>query len=146
MSITYGPFDSLYSPIVIDNVVQTGRLNIELSQSNATAEGIVVDRIGRPVPGAEVVLVPRGNRRRADRYLATTADAGGNFRLTGIPAADYALLAFEDIEPQEYLVFAYNAAAFTRYTINAHTLNSGASDAQLRLVAIPAEETAGGIR
>ena len=59
---------------------------------------------------------------------------------------DYAVLAFEDIEPQAYFVFAYDTAAFNRYTVTAQTLNSGASNNQLRLVAIPAEETAGGIR
>jgi hypothetical protein len=145
-SVAYGPFDALFTPITINNATPVSRLTIELVQSNATAEGIVVDRVGRPVPGAEVVLVPRGNRRRADRYLATTADAGGTFRLAGIPAMDYAVLAFEDIEPQAYFVFAYDNVVFNRYTVTAQTLSSGASNNQLRLVAIPAEETAGGIR
>ena len=143
-SITYGSFDYLFTPIVINNA-PVSRLNIELTQSNATAEGVVVDRVGRPVPGANVVLVPRGNRRRPDRYMSTIADAGGNFRVTGIPAMDYALLAFEDIEPGAYFVFSYDTAAFNRYSVPAQTLNSGTSNTQLRLVAIPAEETAGGI-
>ena len=144
-SIAYGPFDSLFTPITINNSTPVSRLNIELAQGTATAEGIVVDRVGRRVPGAEVVLVPRGNRRRADRYKTTIADAGGNFRVTGIPNMDYAVLAFEDIEPQAYFVFAYDNEAFNRYTVTAQTLNSGASNKQLRLVAIPSEETAGGI-
>jgi hypothetical protein len=58
---------------------------------------------------------------------------------------DYALLAFEDIEPGAYFVFSYDTAAFNRYSVPAQTLNSGTSNTQLRLVAIPAEETAGGI-
>jgi hypothetical protein len=136
----------LFTPITINNSTPVSRLNIELAQGTAAAEGIVVDRVGRPVPGADVVLVPRVNRRRADRYKATIADAGGNFRVTGIPNMDYAVLAFEDIEPQAYFVFAYDNEAFNRYTVTAQTLNAGASNNQLRLVAIPAEETAGGIR
>jgi hypothetical protein len=145
-SVAYGLLDALFTPITVNGATPVNRLTIDLAQSNATAEGIVVDRGGRPVPGAEVVLVPRGNRRRADRFLITTADAGGNFRLAGIPAMDYAVLAFEDIEPQAYFVFVYDNGAFNRYTVTAQTLSSGASNNQLRLVAIPAEETAGGIR
>lgn len=145
-SITYGRFDSLFTPIEINNGTPAGQLSIDLAQSNATAAGAVVDRLGRPVPGAEVVLVPKGNRRRADRYRSATADAGGNFRITGIPnGMDYSVLAFEDIEPQSYFVFAYDDAAYSRYTLAAPTLPALASNLEFRLIAIPAEETAGGI-
>jgi hypothetical protein len=145
-AIRYGPFDALYAPINVNNASPVNQLNIEVAQSNATAQGVVVDRAGRPAPGAEVVLVPRGNRRRADRYLTTIADAGGSFRIAGIPAMDYAILAFEDIGPQEYFVFAYDDNAFNRYTATAQKLSPGVSNTELRLVAIPAEETAGGLR
>lgn len=144
-SISYGAFDSLFAPINIDNDRPVGQLNIDLAQSNAIAAGIVIDRLGRPVPGAEVVLVPKGNRQRADRYRATTADAGGNFRITGIPQIDYSVLAFEDIEPQSYFVFGYDDAAYNRYTVSAQTLPASQSNVEFRLVAIPTEETAGGI-
>ena len=145
-SITYGRFDSLFTPIEINNGTPAGQLNIDLAQSNATAAGTVVDRLGRPVPGAEVVLVPKGNRRRADRYRSATADAGGNFRITGIPnGMDYSVLAFEDIEPQSYFVFAYDDAAYNRYTLAAPTLPAQANNLEFRLVATPADETAGGI-
>jgi len=146
-SITYRFVDSLFSPISVNSSVP-GTLDIQLSQSTGTAEGIVVDRAGNPVPGAEVVLVPRDvrSRRRADRYLSTIADAGGNFRVSGIPPADYTLLAFEEIEPQAYFAFAYDLALFNRYTVSGQALNAGASSAQLRVVALPAAETAGGLR
>jgi Carboxypeptidase regulatory-like domain len=144
-SITYGLVDSLFAPININNATPVGQLNIDLAESNAIAAGVVVDRLGRPVPGAEVVLVPKGNRRREDRYRSVTADAGGNFRITGIPAMEYAVLAFEDIDPQSYFVFAYDDAAYNRYTIAAPTLPALSSNMEFRLVAIPADETAGGI-
>jgi hypothetical protein len=144
-SIRYGPFDSLFMPIEINNRVPVNQLSIDLAQSNATAAGVVVDRAGRPVPGAEVVLIPKGNRRRADRYRAVRADAGGNFRITGVPPMDYAVLAFEDIEPQSYFVFGYDDAVYNRYTIQAQTLPALMSNLEFRLVATPAEETAGGI-
>jgi len=144
-SITYGPFDSLFTPININNGTPVNQLNLDLAQSNAGAAGIVVDRVGRPVPGAEVVLVPKGNRRRADRYRAATADAGGNFRITSIPPMDYAVLAFEDIEPQSFFVFGYDDAAYNRHIAAAQTLPALMSNLEFRLVAIPAEETSGGI-
>jgi len=144
-SVTYGIVDSLFTPININNATPVGQLNIDLAQSNAIAAGVVVDRLGRPVPAAEVVLVPKGNRRRADRYRVATADAGGNFRITGIPAMDYAVLAFEDIEPQSYFLFAYDDAAYNRHTIAAPTLPALMSNLEFRLVATPADETAGGI-
>jgi hypothetical protein len=146
-SITYGPFESLFTPIEINSATPVRQLNIDLAQSNATAAGVVVDRVGQPVPGAEVVLVPKGSRRRADRYRSVTADAGGNFRITGVPLGmEYAVLAFEDIDPQAYFVFSYDDAAFNRYTLAAPILPSTISNLELRLVAIPAEQTAGGIR
>ena len=144
-SIRYGPFDSMFTPIEVNNGSPVNQLNIDLAQSNATAAGVVVDRIGRPVPGAEVVLVPKGKRRRADRYRTATADAGGNFRISGVPPIDYAVLAFEDIEPQSYFVFGYDDAAYNRYTIPAQTLPALMSNLEFRLVATPAEDTAGGI-
>jgi hypothetical protein len=145
--LTYRGRDSLLTPIYIDSS-PVGRLDIVVIQSTSVAAGVVVDRNGRAVPGADVVLVPRDNRSRirADRYLATTADAGGNFRIEGIPALDYAVLAFEDIEPQAYFAFAYDAALHARHTISAPILNAGSTNNQMRLLAVPASDTAGGIR
>jgi Carboxypeptidase regulatory-like domain len=141
-SIPYRATDGL-GGIRVDSTA--GRLDIQLSTSNATAEGIVVDRSARPVPGAEVVLVPRAFRARPDRYKATTADAGGNFRVTGIPPGDYVAFAFEELEPQAYYAFSYDPGLFTRYVGQGKTLDPGGNP-QMRLIAIPASETAGGFR
>ena len=145
-TITYGARDALLAPAVIGTSVP-GRLDIQVA-GGVVAEGVVVDRGGSSVAGAEVVFVPRDflSRRRADRYLVATADAGGNFRVSGIPATDYAILAFEQIEGQAYYAFAYDLGLFSRYTVNAPRLNTNGSNSQLRLVAIPAGETAGGLR
>jgi len=146
-SVTNRGRDGLLAPVYVDSSF-VGRIDIQLFPSAATASGVVLDRAGRAVPGAEVVLVPRDirSRLRGDRYLATTADAGGNFRIEGIPSIDYAVLAFEDIEPGAYFAFAYDAALHGRHTINATILTAGSSNNKLQLVAIPAADTAGGIR
>jgi hypothetical protein len=143
---SYRAADALFYPITVDSSF-AGRLDIQLTQSNITAEGVVVDRAGRPSPGAEVVLIPRDirSRRRADRYFAARADGAGGFRINGIPSADYVLLAFEEIEPGAYYAFAYDGALFNRYATNAPTLIAASAN-PLRLVAIPADETAGGLR
>jgi hypothetical protein len=143
-SIRYRAGNGLTAPIRVDSGVP-GRLDIQLAVSNVTAEGVVVDRAARPVPGAEVVLVPRVNRDRPDRYLSTTADAGGNFRVRGIPPGDYVVLAFEEIEPEAYYAFSYSPSLFTSYVGKGQILSAG-GDSQMRLVAIPASETAGGLR
>jgi hypothetical protein len=146
-TITYAARDALLSPMVVGTSV-AGRLDIQIAQSALFAEGVVVDRGGSPVADAEVVLVPRDflSRRRADRYLTTRADAGGNFRINGIPSVDYAVLAFEQIDGQAYFALAYDLALFSRYTVNAPGLRTGGSNNPLRLVAIPASETVGGFR
>jgi hypothetical protein len=143
-SITYGGQNALSNPLEVRPGIN--RLDIQLGSSSVVAQGAVVDRAGRPVPGAQVVLVPRTNRTRADRYLATTSDVVGNFRISGVPPADYVLLAFEDIEPQAYFVFAYDSSAFNKYVASAPSFNAANESNQQRVVAIPAEETAGGIR
>jgi len=146
-TITYAARDALLTPVTIGTSA-AGRLDIQVAQSALIAEGVVVDRGGSSVAGAEVVLVPRDtlSRRRADRYLVTTADAGGNFRISGIPASDYVVLAFEQIEGQAYFAFAYDLGLFSRYTVNAPSLSTAGSNSHLRLVAIPASETVGGLR
>jgi hypothetical protein len=144
-AITYSARDALMTPIHVDAGV-LGRLDIQLSSNSLTAEGIVVDRSSRPVPGAEVVLVPRGFRTRADRYLMATADGGGNFRVAGIPPENYVIFAFEDLEPQAYFAFANDSALLARYTARGQILDAAGVSQQLRLIAIPATDTAGGVR
>jgi hypothetical protein len=124
------------------------RLDLQLSWSGVAAEGAAVDAAGRPVPGAEVVLIPVTYRNREDRYLRTLADPAGNFRLTGIPPGTYTLIAFEDIEPGAYYAFSYDAGLSTRYVSRGQRLDfaAGTDRQQLRITAIPAFETAGGLR
>jgi hypothetical protein len=130
--------------------VQYGRLDILISRSDIVAEGTVVDRAGQPVPGAEVVLVPPqgfARRSREDRYLNSTADAVGNFRITGVPPGTYTAFAFEEIEPGAYFVFASDSRLLNNYAPKGQVLDmEQAGRPQLRLTAVPASETSGGIR
>jgi hypothetical protein len=57
-------------------------------QSGAIIRGVVVDGVsGAPIRRAAVSLVVEQPDRESSRVLATTADSGGQFEFTGVPAA-----------------------------------------------------------
>jgi hypothetical protein len=57
-------------------------------QGGAVIRGVVVDGVsGAPIRRAAVSLVVEQPDRESSRVLATTADAGGQFEFTGVPAA-----------------------------------------------------------
>ncbi len=58
-------------------------------ESGATLAGTVSDPQGRPVAGAALTLVSRTGAAGS----ATTSDAGGDFRMQGLPAGDYLMRA-----------------------------------------------------
>jgi hypothetical protein len=144
-SIRFRGAEAMTTPIRVDSS-PPGRLDIQVARTDALAAGVVVDRSLKPVPGAQVVLVPRSVRPRADQYLTVTADGGGNFQIDGIPPiGNFLALAFEDIEPEAYFAFFNNAPLLIRYAGNGQLFNPSNSQ-PLRLFVIPASETAGGIR
>jgi hypothetical protein len=66
--------------------------------------GTVVDAERKPFAGAQVVLVPKGDRRSiASNYRVAGSDEDGNFDLRGIPPGDYQLFAWEDVEDRAWL-------------------------------------------
>jgi hypothetical protein len=146
-SIFYRARESLNTPIRVDSGGQNS-LNIQLLRSDREAEGVVVDRSLRPVPGAQIVLVPRTLSPRSDRYLTSVADAGGNFKITGIPAdiRNYMILAFEEIGPGAQYAFFYDPNVLMQYASSGQSLDAAAAGTPLRLFAIPAADTAGGLR
>jgi len=78
-----------------------GSLQVFLSPNGATVEGVVVDKDGKPVPGAEVTTVPEeAHRQRRDLYQSGSTNQLGHFRIRGISPGSYKLLAVEDDETQ----------------------------------------------
>jgi hypothetical protein len=122
-----------------------GRLEIQTARSDVAAAGVVVDRSLKPVPGAQVVLIPRSLRPRADQYLMATADGVGNFRIGGIPLiGNFLVVAFEDLAPGAQYAFINNPTLLNRYMPRGQIFDPSKSET-LRLFAVPASETAGGI-
>jgi len=74
-------------------------LEVLISQTAGAVEGVALDAAGRPLPDAQVVLIPNGNRNRTDLFRAVSADADGRFTISSIAPGDYTLAAWEILEP-----------------------------------------------
>jgi len=73
----------------------TGPLVIELSDAGATMAGVVTDRSGVPVSGAQVVLMPPINLRLDQTaYKGGTTNEQGRFTISTIRPAAYTAFAF----------------------------------------------------
>jgi hypothetical protein len=78
-------------------------LTVQLSSHGATAEGLVVDSVDKPLAGAVVVAVPQGGRKDLiDNYRITTTDQNGQFVLHGLAPTPYDIYAWEDIPDGAY--------------------------------------------
>jgi hypothetical protein len=125
-----------------------GELNVQLSTAGGVAAGVVVDREGRPVPGAQVVFMPiAGFPRREDQFKVVTADAVGKFGAGGIPPGSYRAYAFEELAAGAHFALSYNSSLASQYVNRGpvETFN-GSERKELRLVVIPVSETAGALR
>ena len=86
--------DVLGVPFTID-AGSKYELVLELSGDGGQLQGTVLDKNRRRIPNAGVVLVPPDNRRDdPTAYIATTANARGEFTIEGIRPDSYTALAF----------------------------------------------------
>jgi hypothetical protein len=145
-SVRGGAQDLLVNPLRINSNFPPS-LDIVLSSMGAAVEGVVVDRTGKPAPGAQVVLIPVSTGRE-DLYKTAWANGQGKFRIEGISPGGYSALAFEDIPPDAPFAVAFDPAMTTiRTSGRATMLRIGDSgQAELKLTMIPAAETDGVLR
>jgi protocatechuate 3,4-dioxygenase beta subunit len=96
--------ETLGSGLTIARGQSLGTLELELGHSDAQIDGLVLDAEKLPISGAQVVLVPDGDRRtRTDLYRITTTDQMGRYHVSGVSPGPYKLFAWEDIEPGAYM-------------------------------------------
>ncbi|MEZ5402099.1 MAG: carboxypeptidase-like regulatory domain-containing protein [Bryobacteraceae bacterium] len=77
-------------------------IEIVLSATAATIEGVAVDRRGEPAAGASMLILPPANDPQRDRrQFRATADQNGHFQISGIPPGDYRVYAFTGAEDGE---------------------------------------------
>lgn len=73
-----------------------GSVNVVLGRGSAV-NGTVLDDAQQPVAGAEVVLLPEGERRELNWLLKKTkTDASGAFQMVGVAPGKYRAIAFRD--------------------------------------------------
>jgi len=148
-SIRQGIYDLLPRPTnLVKNIRENaGDLDIQISGRSATAEGVALDLMGKPVPDANVVLVPTTLRNRDDRYYSVYADPGGTFRITGIAPGSYLVFAFEDLDTGAYFAMTYDDGIGARWLPRGRriALNASPDGESLKLLVVPAAETVGGM-
>jgi hypothetical protein len=71
------------------------RLSLTFEAGTETVEG-VVQRDGKPIAGAMVVLVPKDPGDHPDLFRQDQSDLDGTFALGGVVPGDYTVLAIED--------------------------------------------------
>jgi hypothetical protein len=78
-------------------------LQMVLGLQGGQVTGTVHDPTGQPRFGAQVVLVPVGNRRdRPNQYRITSSALDGQFTIRGVPPGNYTVFAWEAVEPNAY--------------------------------------------
>ena len=77
---------------------------VVLGTDGGHIDGTVADAAGKPFAGAQVVLVPKGDRRTlSSNYRVSSSDENGKFDLRGIPPGEYQLFAWENVEDRAWL-------------------------------------------
>ena len=78
-------------------------IDLVVSANGAVVDGVVADRKGEALANAVIVAVPEARLRgRLDRFRKTVSDQNGRFTLHGIPAGDYTLFAWENVDGEAY--------------------------------------------
>jgi protocatechuate 3,4-dioxygenase beta subunit len=108
-------------------------LEVVLSATAAKIGGSVVDKDGKPVPGARVVLIPG---EAGARTVSAAASDTGTFTFGHLKPGTYRLLAWEDVEPD-----AWEDPEFRKpFDSLATEIQVGPSEQQnVQLHAVPAE-------
>jgi protocatechuate 3,4-dioxygenase beta subunit len=113
-----------------------GPIQITLSTEGAEVRGNVTGEDGNAMPGVTVVLVP--DSRRISQFHNTLTDQKGMFDFKNLPPGDYKLLAWEELEPNQF----QNPEFLDKYISKAETVSLTANDKKVfSLKAIPAAVT-----
>jgi hypothetical protein len=95
-SIRLGNTDALNATLHLERP-PGNPLEIVIGTNPGTLEGNVANRGEQPVADASVVLVPNV-RSRTDLFKMTASDSSGRFRFDGVPAGEYKLFGWQEVE------------------------------------------------
>ncbi len=100
-SATLGTADALRAPVSISDDRDT--LEIVLSSATGRIRGTVTGTNGAIFPRAQIVLAPEEDLRGdISLFKTAVADEAGAFTLRGIPPGNYAVFAWNFLEPRAY--------------------------------------------
>lgn len=101
-SVRFGQTDVRDGQLLITAAPQE-QLEIVIGTNSSVLEGRVLSSSQQPSPGSTILLVPGAARgSRTDLYRSVVADHDGRFRFSSVAPGDYAVLAWEDIEPRSW--------------------------------------------
>ncbi|HET9942773.1 MAG TPA: carboxypeptidase-like regulatory domain-containing protein [Terriglobia bacterium] len=87
-------------------------LVIAVNNRGGSIGGRVINEAGQPVAGATVVVMPDGVQAyRADRHRQVTVEAAGAFEFRGLPAGEYYVYAWTDVDSGAW----FNSAFLRNY-------------------------------
>jgi len=102
-SVRYGQADITDGILEISGV-PSGPLNVVFDAPAGMIEGVATDAAGRPVSFCQIVLIPPQKRRsNRDLFKVESADQNGHFSIRDVPVGDYAILAFQELQPETYM-------------------------------------------
>src|SRR6185369_11495171 len=94
-SARLGAIDALNPPFRIDG---PGEFDVTLSPNAGSIDATVINKEGKTVSDATIVLVPDPPRRqRFDLYYVAGSDPNGRLHLDGIAPGDYRVFAWDDV-------------------------------------------------
>jgi hypothetical protein len=97
-SIRLGDADILNDAFHVSTPPQ-GPLEVLIDRNGASVEGTVLDSKQQPEPNVSVALIPEPRLRlRTHLYKNAFTDAASRFQIQGIPAGDYTILAWENVD------------------------------------------------
>jgi len=109
-----------------------GPIQITLSTEGAEVRGNVTGADGNAMPGVTAVLVP--DSRRFSLFHSTVTDQKGMFDFKNLPPGEYKLLAWEELEPNQF----ENPEFLAKYIARAETVSLMENDKKVfSLKAIP---------
>ena len=95
-SIQYGGEDILSKPFKFSGS-GSGTIEVTLRTGPGQIAGNVTDARSQPVPGIQVIAIPKERGRTTD-YRTAIADQNGHYSLTGITPGDYQIFSWESLD------------------------------------------------
>jgi uncharacterized surface anchored protein len=130
-SARLGAIDALNPPFHIDG---PGEFDVTLSPNAGSIDATVINKEGKTVSDATIVLVPDPPRRqRFDLYYVAGSGPNGRLHLDGIAPGDYRVFAWDDV-PADAWEDADFIRSYEDRGKSAHITEGGSENIELRMI------------